>query len=476
MDPLYSVGPWDTRLISAASKDPFLEGIKAGLLAANWTLHSTDYATAIATVGAGPTWATERTYIGGRQYYWVDEITGPPGPGIHALVLTSRNPVDGTGGSAGEAAQNLSTALWDDPEVESVSVDDQGSYAYVTIRSKIAGLSGNSITLGHFGTVVGAFSHLAWNGTYVKDGGYTMRSVATAQNQQMDLLLHDAVGNGAGTDDVKLKVRDITGAFTSQDFLLRCQAGLQFRLLSQPHGVWLMVPTSTGAKEFFCAFTPYIISRAFGVRIANATNATPIVITTQDPHGFLDGASVAHSGILGNAAANGVFTITLIDPTSYSLNGSAGSGAPTADTGFAALSELEVGSAIFAHSNQSGTSFRTEPHTRGGTYWLKEDANARQRNGTGGGQGCPRLLMPASYYYPDVGGRKWRNQKAFMAAPELCTGMPAESSEAFLKYVLYDVLFAADSYSPDIVQTFDGHDWHQVMANQVRGGLWVVTG
>lgn len=63
--------------------------------------------------------------------------------------------------------------------------------------------------------------------------------------------------------------------------------------------------------------------------ITGATNASPIVITTSGSHGLTTGASVTLSGVMGNTAANGTFTITVISPTSYSLGGSTGNGSYT---------------------------------------------------------------------------------------------------------------------------------------------------
>jgi hypothetical protein len=64
------------------------------------------------------------------------------------------------------------------------------------------------------------------------------------------------------------------------------------------------------------------------VAITNATNATPIVITSNN-HGlrnnFADQVRIA--GVLGNTAANGDFFITVIDANNFSLNGSSGNGA-----------------------------------------------------------------------------------------------------------------------------------------------------
>ncbi|MBI1832152.1 MAG: hypothetical protein HYR84_11960 [Planctomycetes bacterium] len=65
--------------------------------------------------------------------------------------------------------------------------------------------------------------------------------------------------------------------------------------------------------------------------ITNITNASPMVVTTGAPHGLSTGMLVNISGIAGNAAANNSatndpWTITVTSSTTYSLNGSTGSG------------------------------------------------------------------------------------------------------------------------------------------------------
>lgn len=59
--------------------------------------------------------------------------------------------------------------------------------------------------------------------------------------------------------------------------------------------------------------------------ITNATNATPIVVTSTG-HKFVSSDTVTISGVQGNTAANGTFTITKIDDDTFSLDGSVGNG------------------------------------------------------------------------------------------------------------------------------------------------------
>lgn len=70
---------------------------------------------------------------------------------------------------------------------------------------------------------------------------------------------------------------------------------------------------------------------ATAVTVADATNASPIVISTAPTnHGFATGDKVLIGGVKGNTAANGVWSITNVTSTQFSLNGSTGNGARVA--------------------------------------------------------------------------------------------------------------------------------------------------
>jgi hypothetical protein len=62
--------------------------------------------------------------------------------------------------------------------------------------------------------------------------------------------------------------------------------------------------------------------------ITGATNAAPIVLTIAS-HGYVTGDQVLVAGVLGNTAANGDWTITVLTANTFSLNGSTGNGAYT---------------------------------------------------------------------------------------------------------------------------------------------------
>jgi hypothetical protein len=106
--------------------------------------------------------------------------------------------------------------------------------------------------------------------------------------------------------------------------------------------VWLQVvdankqPVAPDAAPTFRVYGPSgLLQGAGGTSIdghtgavTGATNASPIVITETN-HGRSTGQRVTITGVGGNSAANGTFTITKINANTYSLDGSTGNGAYT---------------------------------------------------------------------------------------------------------------------------------------------------
>jgi hypothetical protein len=63
-----------------------------------------------------------------------------------------------------------------------------------------------------------------------------------------------------------------------------------------------------------------------GTAVTNASNTAPITITTSTVHGLTGTETVKIAGVLGNTAANGFFTISVVSTTSFVLNSSSGNG------------------------------------------------------------------------------------------------------------------------------------------------------
>jgi hypothetical protein len=75
---------------------------------------------------------------------------------------------------------------------------------------------------------------------------------------------------------------------------------------------------------------PADVATAIGgptILVANASNASPIQVTTTTAHGLATGAQVEIDLVAGNTAANGTWTITVTGPATFTLDGSSGNGA-----------------------------------------------------------------------------------------------------------------------------------------------------
>ena len=57
----------------------------------------------------------------------------------------------------------------------------------------------------------------------------------------------------------------------------------------------------------------------FAISETTGPNVSPIVITTTEPHTFLNGSSVTIAGVKGNTNANGRWSATVLSPTTLAL-------------------------------------------------------------------------------------------------------------------------------------------------------------
>lgn len=88
------------------------------------------------------------------------------------------------------------------------------------------------------------------------------------------------------------------------------------------------VGVGNSATAFALGQTDLQAAVAGSTAITAATNASPIQITAA-AHGRASGDSVTITGVGGNTAANGSWSVTVIDANNLTLNGSTGNGAYT---------------------------------------------------------------------------------------------------------------------------------------------------
>lgn len=90
--------------------------------------------------------------------------------------------------------------------------------------------------------------------------------------------------------------------------------------MSKATGCWIVTVTGTTTFTLNGSAPPTTWP------IQNATNTSPIVVTSYNPIGIATGDQVAIVNTGGNTATNGTWTITKLDDWNFSLNGSVGNG------------------------------------------------------------------------------------------------------------------------------------------------------
>jgi hypothetical protein len=113
-----------------------------------------------------------------------------------------------------------------------------------------------------------------------------------------------------------------------QNVLIRSNAGV-----CPNDGMLRWNASASGANKWQCG--------ALGTSqtVTNATNASPIAITVT-AHGYSTGNRVSLSEVQGNTAANGEWTITVIDANTFTLNGSTGNNNFISGVGTPAAAQL----------------------------------------------------------------------------------------------------------------------------------------
>jgi hypothetical protein len=197
-------------------------------------------------------------------------------------------------------------------------------------------------------------------------GGYTLRSGRTSQGLEAYINVFNDQSGGNISQFVYFRCWSVdpgspedstsawnTGSTTNGNLLtLAVTTNTANRLYTvniTPYRVVLYVYNDTASTYSWVFFSLCWLNEGTApFLITDATNSTPIEITTADNHDLNTGDTVHNVGCQGNTAANGTFTVTKTAATKFTLNGSAGNGAYVADSGVAGGPNQLTRAAIFA--------------------------------------------------------------------------------------------------------------------------------
>ena len=146
--------------------------------------------------------------------------------------------------------------------------------------------------------------------------------VVTDASNASPVAITTATPHGLHTgDEVSIGNVQVNGA--ANPFTVKVTTPTSFTL----DGSTGAAPYAGGGVVTRLVLAPVLHPSATLIQVKGASNpASPIAITTVAPHYLQTGSRVLISDVQGNDAANGMFTVTVTGPNSFTLNGSTGSG------------------------------------------------------------------------------------------------------------------------------------------------------
>jgi hypothetical protein len=232
---------------------------------------------------------------------------------------------------------------------------------------------------------------------------------------------------------------------------------------------------------------PYLRAGQTATAVSAVTNSGGLFeVTTATAHGLSTGMNVSLWGIVGNSAANNTWTITVIDPTHFTLNGSAFSGVyvsgglvgGSGGAGNASgISRCFFGWMDWTDNGGGGytSTWRNQPGTLQGFYCINEFSYGMNTGGGGGEVG--RLIVPR----PDsqnVAATAYYNWGGFANSSEALFGWPGTAIGAAFRGVgeLWGALVVCDSIPMDATNIgYLGHNWINQTNFGTFASLWLAT-
>jgi len=183
-----------------------------------------------------------------------------------------------------------------------------GRITSTTFSSATASFPNDGSLIGHYVTI--------WNGTIYA----AYRISAWVSGTELTIA---AISGGTALANQAVDRQYYIGGrwktLTSGRTAVRIVAGDETRMMASKE------PTSIGNAKWSDWFSdgtrPYTT-----VAIASSTNSSPIEITTSTPHNLVDGDFVNINAHTTNTFANGIWKITWVSATKFTLNGSTGNG------------------------------------------------------------------------------------------------------------------------------------------------------
>lgn len=461
-----------SQLFGASSIVDYLTLLTSGLAAAGWTVttgRSYNLFGVVPTLYNQTNPANNNTVtINGRVYTYKATLTGAAdeiliGANIAATLFNTKAAWNAEAG-AGTLYGTGTTVNADITALSIIYLNGSANSPTIVVESK----SASAVT-------VTETSNLAWyNTTTTAKTLYKFVSAETPAFQKVTMYAAEDLLSTANTLFAYVASRDLISG-VGRNATIATVTGDTMRLLANRYGFHTFEVGAFGVNGTgIFAQVPYVPSFLAPKKVTGATNASPIVITTSAAHGYTTGDTVFTRYIQGNTAANGTFSITVISPTTFSLNASVGNGAFTGTLGLVAnqtppyieILENTLFSFVTTTSNGWNNSYSAYGAGTAGLCGII-DGVAYQ------GVATPNFLFPkaantANTAFDWVSG-------AGVALEPLVVYTTLYGGSARAGGQLYNAWWSQQNTAGASTNTADSHTWYGVYNNDAAGQLFLLT-
>lgn len=402
--------------IGGASRITLANGIITELNQAGWSAGPQRYAYSVGTLGGVPGNGAAVT-IGSITYTFRTEIDNGVayevliGDTVADCIDNLRHCVNDDSIGKGTLYSNATTI---NPNVTAGVVT--GEVDQIEITANSVGIPGN--TYATSGT-------LTWPKSETSFGGDSLQCPATPAGLSFKVHIYLDAEN---VDNVFIEVTGPAESFGANENAgqLETAGGRNYVMITHRYGFWLGVEGAKGAFVEFQCGTIRVFDNMLANKVAAATNSpnltitdvantTPIEVTTDGAHSYVSGGKAYVHGC-SLEAANGYWDITVIDPTTFSLDGSTAAG--TANDGGVQLQIVVTSESVHGAltgeavwivgvtGNINANGVHTITKIDGSSFWL----NNSYPNGDYSPDPGDEALLANKYQVAECW---WMNQTAF---------------------------------------------------------------
>lgn len=309
-------------------------------------------------------------------------------------------------------------------------------------RLAIDGSTGTTIAA----DLVAALVASGWTSSVIA-GGHSLLSATTSQGLSCIVEITVNAGN------CRLQAKTADGTSSHTQMTVSAAGGRIYYAILNRYSFWLLLPSSTtgvsGAVTAYYAGVPFLPDPVEPLIVNGATNATPIVITSTANHNLTSGDFVYIDGVGGNTAANGYFSITVVSPTTFSLNTSVGNGAYT--SGGRIGTADRISRCVYSGGNINGTFASSWRATPLGSSWGSGCLTMNETDFNGNDQQLQLLTSNAA---------PWRASRYTITEPYVYAPI-VNGGTKNVQFQLWNtaLISGTPSIAIDTTMTFDTHNW-----------------